>query len=54
MLVIRDADDAVMYEGDIADDNDGTTQDGVPGTWRIEVVLTNVSGTFNFRVQKAT
>lgn len=54
ILTIRDANGAVMYQADIADDSDGSTPEGAPGTWQIEVVLTNTTGTFNFRVQKAT
>ena len=54
ILTIRDANGVVVYREDIADDSDGTTPEGVPGTWQIEVTLTNVTGTFNFRVQKTT
>lgn len=54
LLVIRDANGDVMYQKDIASDSDGSTSDGVPGTWRIEVRLSDTTGTFNFRVQKAT
>jgi hypothetical protein len=44
----------VVYEADIADDQDGFTAEGVAGTWRIEVRLSGTTGTFNFRVQKTT
>lgn len=54
VLTILDAVGTVMYETDIADDGDGTTPVGVAGTWRIEVVLSRTTGTFNFRVQKTT
>ena len=54
ILTIRDANGDVMYQGDIAGDGDGSTPDGAPGTWKIEIVLTNTTGTFNFRVQKVT
>ena len=54
VLTIRDADGTVMYDSDIAADNDTTTPQGTAGTWRIEIVLTNVTGSFNFRVQKTT
>lgn len=53
-LTILDADGTVMYQEDIADDNDTTTPVGVAGGWRIEVRLESVTGTFNFRVQKTT
>jgi hypothetical protein len=54
ILTIRDASGAVLYEADIAEDSDSTTPEGVPGTWQIEVILTDTTGTFNFRVQKTT
>jgi len=53
-LRIIDAVGTIMYEKDIADDEDGTTPVGVAGTWRIEVILSRATGFFNFRVQKAT
>lgn len=54
ILTIRDADGQVVYQADIADHNDGSTAEGTPGTWQIEVMLTRTTGTFNFRVQKKT
>jgi len=54
VLTILDAAGSVMYQADIAEDSDGTTPAGMSGTWRIEVVLTRTTGTFNFRIQKAT
>ena len=54
ILTIIDAVGTVMYESDIGDDEDGSTPVGVAGTWRIEVVLSRTTGTFNFRVQKTT
>lgn len=54
VLTIRDASGTVMYDSDIGEDNDATTPEGVSGTWRIEIVLTETTGTFNFRVQKTT
>lgn len=54
MLTIRDADGIVLYEADLAAGSNATTPDGLPGTWSIDVVLAGVTGTFNFRVQKAT
>lgn len=53
-LVIRDAAGTIMYQDDVGDDNDTTTSAGVPGSWTIELDLIEVSGTFNFRVQKTT
>jgi len=54
ILTILDADGTVMYEADLADDPDGTTPAGVSGTWRVKVVLSGTTGTFNFRIQKTT
>lgn len=54
ILTIRDANGDVMYQKDIANDGDGSTTEGAPGTWRIELTLTNTTGTLNFRVQKTT
>jgi len=54
ILTILDAAGTVMYEADIAEDGDATTPVGLSGSWRIEVVLSGTTGTFNFRVQKAT
>ena len=54
ILVIMDANGDVLYQADLAEEDDSTTPAGVPGTWRIEVLLTKTTGTFNFRVQKAT
>lgn len=53
-LSILDDAGTVVYEVDLAEDPDGTTLTGVSGTWRIEVRLRGTTGTFNFRVQKAT
>jgi hypothetical protein len=53
-LTIRDAEGTVLYGAEIAQENETTTPAGISGTWEIEVVLTKCTGTFNFRVQKAT
>jgi hypothetical protein len=53
-LTIRDAEGTVLYDAEIAQENETTTPAGVSGTWEIEVELTKTTGTFNFRVQKAT
>jgi hypothetical protein len=54
LLTITDADGAVVYQEDIADDSDGQSTVGVMGGWGIQVVLEGVNGTFNFRVQRTT
>jgi len=53
-LTISDADGTVLYDEDIAQDSDGDTPAGTPGTWRITVTLHDTVGTFNFRVQRVT
>jgi len=53
-LTIRDGEGTVLYNAEISQENETTTPAGVSGTWEIEVVLTKCTGTFNFRVQKAT
>jgi hypothetical protein len=53
-LTISDADGTVLYDEDIAQDQDGDTPAGAPGTWRITVTLRDTAGTFNFRVQRVT
>ena len=54
ILRIRDAEGTVVYDAEIAQENETTTPAAVAGTWEVEVVLRNSTGTFNFRVQKAT
>jgi hypothetical protein len=53
-LILRDAANVQVYSRDLK--NTGTFQSsaGGAGTWRIEVRLTNVTGTVNFRVQKGS
>jgi hypothetical protein len=53
-LTILDADGTILYQEDIAEDQDTTTPVGVAGMWQIEVRLESTTGTFNFRVQKVT
>lgn len=54
LLTITDADGTVVYQEDIRDDSDGQTSVGVAGGWTIRVELSEVTGTFNFRVQRTT
>ena len=51
-LTIRTPSGEQVYNRDLAVTGTFTTGAGVPGSWRIEVRLTNVTGTLNFRVQK--
>lgn len=53
-LIIRDADNAIVYQEDLVTDGDGETLAGREGVWRVEVRLDGATGTFNFRVQKKT
>ena len=54
ILTIRDAAGTIVHSEDIAQDNDTTTSVGIAGTWTVRIVLTGVTGTFNFRVQRVT
>lgn len=51
-LLIRDAAGTVVYDKGLAASLNEPTSSGVSGAWRIELTLTNYSGTMNFRVQK--
>lgn len=53
-LTILDANGTQVYSASLAANGTFTTSPaGVAGNWTIKVVLSNVSGTLNFRVQKA-
>lgn len=52
ILNVRDAAGATVYSGDLRANGTFTSVAGQTGNWQIEVVLNNVSGTLNFRVQK--
>ena len=51
-LIIRQPSGAEVYSRDLSSTGTFTTSTGAPGNWRIEVRLSNVTGTLNFRVQK--
>ena len=51
-LTILDADGQQVYSGPITSDGSSSTQTGSAGDWTVRVLLTNASGTVNFRVQK--
>ena len=51
-LTIRDAAGATVYDKALVSSLNEPTIAGMPGTWSIQVRLTNYSGTLNFRVQK--
>ena len=51
-VTLRDGANAQVYGGDLRNTGTFISSSGVSGTWRIEVRLTDVTGTLNFRVQK--
>ena len=51
-VTLRDAANALVYSGDLRNTGTFISSSGGSGTWRIEVRLTDVTGTLNFRVQK--
>jgi hypothetical protein len=51
-LSIRDANGTMVYSSDLSGNGTFVTMSGVAGNWRIEVFLSNYSGTLNFRLQK--
>jgi hypothetical protein len=51
-LTIRDAAGATVYDKALVPSLNEPTTIGASGSWRIELRLTNYSGTVNFRVQK--
>lgn len=51
-LTIRDAANTQVYQANMSANGTFVTNAGTTGAWTIEVVLTNYSGTINFRVQK--
>ena len=52
LLVVNDANGAQVYSRDLAEDGSFATATGAAGAWKIRVVFSSSSGTFNFRVQK--
>ena len=53
-LVLRDSTGAQVYSRSLADNGTFQTAVGLPSAWSMQVIVTNVSGTLNFRVQKKT
>ena len=53
-LLIRDAQNTIVYTRNLADNGTFVTNAGAAGTWEIAVSLSNFDGTINFRVQKRT
>ncbi len=51
-LHLKDASGKAVYSADLAANGTFTSVAGTAGAWTVQVVLTNVTGTINFRVQK--
>ena len=51
-LIIKDAGDVTVYDKILVPSLSDTTLTGSSGTWEIRLVLSEYSGTLNFRVQK--
>ena len=51
-LVLRDAMGTTVYSKDLAENGTFSTSAGTPGTWTIQVQLSDCSGTLNFRSEK--
>lgn len=50
-LRIRDAAGTTVYTGNLASTGSVSTSAGTAGTWTIQLVLQDMTGTLNFRVQ---
>ena len=53
-LILRDGSGNQVYSRTLTSTGTFTSSSGTAGTWRIEVRLTDVTGTVNFRVQRGT
>lgn len=51
-IQLRDPNNTLVYSADLKANGTFTSTTGTAGTWTIRVVLSSVSGTLNFRVQK--
>lgn len=51
-IVVRDAAGTIVYSKALSSSLNEPTSVGVAGGWKIDLVMTNYSGTINFRVQK--
>ena len=51
-ITIRDAVGSIVYKQDLAPSLNEDSSSGETGTWTITVVLSEYSGTLNFRAQK--
>ena len=51
-VIVKDANGTTVYDADLLPSKNEQTAIGASGTWTISLVLSNYSGTLNFRVQK--
>ena len=52
ILTLRDANGTPVYQANLMNNGTFTSISGTTGNWTIDVALSGVSGTINFRVQK--
>lgn len=52
VVMIKDANGTQVYSAGLQNNGTFDTATGITGNWQIVVVLSNYSGTLNFRVQK--
>lgn len=52
ILTLYDPNNVQRYSRSLSENGTFQSDTGVAGTWKINVVLTNLSGTLNFRCQK--
>ena len=53
-LVLRDSTGAQVYSRNLADNGTFVSSAGEASAWSMQIVLSNLSGTLNFRAQKKT
>lgn len=53
-LILRDSTGTQIYSQSLIDNGTFVSTAGAPSAWSMQVILTNVSGTVNFRAQKKT
>lgn len=51
-VTVFDVDGKQVFTSDLTTDGSDSTSSGVAGAWTIRLVLSNASGTVNFRVEK--
>lgn len=52
ILTLYDPDNILRYTKSLSENGTFQSDTGIAGTWRINVALTNLNGTLNFRCQK--